>query len=414
MDFERSAVALIPELDDFRREVREWVDANVPDNLKAPIDEELGGLYPEEDHPVERAFGMELRRKLGQKRWLYPTYPTEYGGGGLSRNHALVIQQELARKNPPLMWAVATDLLLGGLMVWATEEQRAELLPGMLSGEINCIETFTEPHGGSDLANVKSRAVRDGEDWVLNGQKTFVTAPPNIGDLLYGPFMTDPDSPRHRNLGFFWIPRNAPGVTIIPLRLLNGINQNFVIYDTVRVPANHLIGGDHQGWQVVQSVLEAEHGSAPTSAGGERGDNMPLQNFVASGIRSVKDDAVLQERLAEVYIESRIASLFRSRNVSLYQTHGEISYEGSQTSAWSKEIGVRNSERIRDIMGPYALVHHKDPLSPDGGWAERQQRGSLVGLHPAGTYDVQKVIVARRLGLSRTQERPAPTAAVAT
>ncbi|HEY7268351.1 MAG TPA: acyl-CoA dehydrogenase family protein, partial [Dehalococcoidia bacterium] len=233
MDFERTVVTYSPELEAFRAEVRAWVDANVPDDLKAPIDEELGGLYPEEDHPVERAFGMDFRRKLGAKRWLYPAFPEAYGGGGLTRGHTTIIREELARKNPPLMWAVATDLLLGGLMVWASEEQKASLLPRMLSGEINCIETFTEPHGGSDLANVKSRAVRDGEDWILNGQKTFVTAPPNIGDLLYGPFMTDPDSPRHRNLGFFLIWRDTPGVTIIPLRLLNGINQNFVIYDNV-------------------------------------------------------------------------------------------------------------------------------------------------------------------------------------
>jgi alkylation response protein AidB-like acyl-CoA dehydrogenase len=311
------------------------------------------------------------------------------------------------------------DLIFGPLLVWAREDQREKFLPGILRGETITMQIFTEPHGGSDLANVKSTAVRDGDDWIINGQKTFCTGFIRYTKLLFGPMLTDPTSPRHRNLGFFLIPRSAPGVTLIRLRLLNGIHQNTVILDNVRVPGDHLIGGDQQGWQVAQTLLEQEHGGAPTQADGpaSRDDFGHLSEFVNSakdstngGQHSLSADPLIHERFADVYIENQISTLWRLRNFSMYRSNEELSYHGSQSSAFSKESGLRQAERIRDVMGPYALLDHRDPFSPREGWAERRQRGSITALHPGGSTEVQKVIIARRLGLSRTQEQPAPTA----
>ena len=309
----------------------------------------------------------------------------------------------------------SVDLVLGPLLVWGTEEQKQKFLPGIFRGETLTMQAFTEPQGGSDLANIKSRAVRDGDEWIINGQKIFCGGIPGYTNLLFGPIMTDPDSPRHRNLGFFLMPAADPGVTLIPLRLLSGTHQNFVMLDNVRVPGDHLIGGDHQGWQVALTVLEQEHGGAPTEASGPlaESDFGNLSAFVRStnGSRqAMGSDPLVQERASDVYIESQIATLWRLRNFSMYRARQELSYHGSQSAAFAKELGLRQAERIRDVTGPYALLHDGDERALLEGRIERQQRQSLTRLHSAGSTEVQKVIVGRRLGMSRTEERPAPTA----
>ena len=412
MDFEYVKVEYSPEMEEFRKEVQQWLHENVPPDIRAPHDE--GGMGISEEHHYELyGWSAEFRRKLGAKRWLYPTMPVKYGGGGLTGDHAAVIREEIEKRRPP--WMFSVDLILGPIIVWGTEEQKDKFLPGLYSGETLTMQAFTEPQGGSDLANIKSRAVKDGDDWIINGQKTFCGGVPGYTNLLFGPIMTDPDSPRHRNLGFFLIPANAPGVTLIPLRLLSGTHQNFVMLDNVRVPGDHLIGGDHQGWQVSQTVLEEEHGGAPSEAAGPSPDSDfgHLSAFVRStntARHPLGSEPLVQERVADVYIESRVTTLWRLRNFSMYRAREEMSYEGSRGAAFGKELGLRQAGRMRDVMGPYALLHHDDALAPREGSAERRQRSAVVSPHVAGATEVHKVIVARRLGMSRTQERPAPTA----
>ena len=410
MDFEYTEKQYSPELEDFRKEVLQWLEENIPSDKHAPVDD---GMDSHEPYRDLHDWAGEFRKKLGAKRWLYPTFPYTYGGGGLTADHAAVIREELARERPATMHSV--DLIFGPLLVWATEEQREKLLPGILRGETITMQVFTEPHGGSDLANIKSTAVRDGDDWILNGQKTFCTGFMRYTKLLFGPFLTDPDSPRHRNLGFFLIQRETPGVTLIPLRLLNGIHQNTVIFDNVRVAGDHLIGGDHQGWQVTQTLLEQEHGGAPSEAAGPSLDNGfgHLSEFLRStnnGRHPLGSDLLVQEKLTDMYIEGHISTLWRLRNFSMYRARQEITYHGSQSSAFGKESGLRQAARMRDVMGPYALLYQKEPLAPFQGWVERRQRLAIVALHPVGSTEVQKVIIARRIGMSRTQDTPAPTA----
>ena len=224
----------------FRREVRDWLDANVAPDRHAPRD-------PESIDDETYAYFREVHKGLGKMGWLYPTYPKEYGGGGLTGDHEMVISEELTlRRIPPHF---SNGLVLPSILVWGTEEQKRTFLPGLLNGETIAYQTFSESHAGSDLASITSPAVRDGDDWVLNGHKLFITGL-RTPDLLFGPFVTVPGGERHQNLGYFLIPVPTTGVTIDQMVLLNGPGQKFIYFDNARVPATHLIGGETEGWQV--------------------------------------------------------------------------------------------------------------------------------------------------------------------
>lgn len=405
MDFEYHYT---PEQKRFREEVRTWLAENVPSGVRAPVD-------PEDMSDELYAIGLELRRKLGHQGWLYPTYPKEYGGGGLTPQHEMILQEELTRRKPPI--ATSNQLVLPSILVWGTEEQKKKFLPGLLRGETIAFQNFTEPQSGSDLANIKSVAVRDGDDWLITGQKIFVSGGgPARADLLFGPIMTDPNAPRHRNLGYFLISYPSAGLELKPMRLLNGWNQHFVFMDSVRVPGDNLIGGDHQGWQVAQTTLEQEHGG--------RGNAFPIDERLEELVEYAREtkhnggtlgkEPFIQQQVVDSYIDSHINSLLATRNYSMYHNREEMSYHGSQSTIWRKEYNIRNAERARDVMGPYSVLSGEDSRAPFQGAPEVYQRTSLTGAHPGGTLEIQKVIVARRLGISRTQERAAPTPATAT
>ena len=405
MDF---AYHYTDEQETFRQEVRQWLEDNIPANIKAPVDREH---YTDELY----SFALQLRAKLGAKGWLNPTYPKEFSGGGLSAEYEVIIQEEFRRRKVPVVFS--NDLVLPAILVWGTDEQKQEWLPGLLGGTTIAFQNFTEPQSGSDLASIQSTAVKDGDDWVLNGQKVFVSGGgPGRADLLFGPLKTDPDAPRHHNLGYFLIPAKTPGVQLTAMRLLNGRNQHIVIMDNVRVPSKALLGGETQGWQVTQTTLEAEHGG--------RGRALPVDEAVEDLIAYVQrtphnggrlgDDPFIRQQVVDSYLDSRIHTLFEKRNYWMYKSRQEMTYQGSQSALWRKEYMLRNADRARDVMGPFAVLDIHDSRSPFEGAPEVFQRASLAAAHPGGTVEVQKVIIARRLGISKTKEKAAPTPATAT
>ena len=230
-------------------------------------------------------------------------------------------------------------------------------------------------------------------------------------DLLFGPIVTDDDAPRHRNLGYFLIPAPSQGLELQRLNLLTGHDQSFIFMDNVRVPGDHLIGDDHQGWQVTQTTLEIEHGG--------RGIAFPRDEALENLMDFAKDttrngrplsaDPVLQQTAMDAYIDSHTHTLLAQRNFWMYQARQEMTYHGSQNSMFQKEFRIRNADRARDIMGMYSLLGVREPRAPFEGAPEVYQRSSLTGAHPGGTVEIQKVIMARRMGISRTRERAAAT-----
>ena len=217
-----------PELQAFHAEVRGFLDEH------GTMPAALGKVPPEVEDMTREQFewGKEFRHKLGMKGWYFPTWPKEVGGGGLTPDHDRIIQEELGLRDIPEVGGLAR-LSSPGLMVWATEEQKERFLKPLLRGETINWQLWTEPDGGSDLAAVKTRAIRDGDHFVVNGTKTFISGNFGPPDYFWMLAVTDPDAPRHRNLGAFYFPGNLPGIEIQKLDMLIRGSQNTVYLDNV-------------------------------------------------------------------------------------------------------------------------------------------------------------------------------------
>ena len=400
MDFEPTYT---PEQEEFRQEVRVWLAENVSPDIAHPPD---SINITEEQYQLRRGLG----RKLGEKGWLWATAPEEYGGGGLSLDHAVVIEEEVDSYGLTIPPYYDSGGRLGGasIMVWGTEEQKQTFLPPIFRGEVRTWQLLTEPEAGSDLANAKMSADRDGDEYVINGQKIYVGS--SLGcDYMWTITCTDNEAPRHQNLGWFMIPADLPGITIQPMELLisggesgagSGV-KNTVFFDNVRVPAFNLIGGENEGWKVATTHLELEHGT-----GGRIGRNWLVDHLFEycrenqrNGQPLTKDPDV-RDKLVDIYIEAEIARLFNLRNYWMRHSKAEITYEGPQASYWRKMSGLRMSQSILDILGPSALTFDPQWGAAEG-HMEAHQRSAIVAIHPGGTADIQKLIMARRIGIGR-------------
>ena len=400
MDFEPTYT---PEQEEFRQEVRGWLAENVSPDIAHPPD---SINITEEQYQLRRGLG----RKLGEKGWLWATAPEEYGGGGLSLDHAVVIEEEVDSYGLTVPPYYDSGGRLGGasIMVWGTGEQKQTFLPPIFRGEVRTWQLLTEPEAGSDLANAKMSAERDGDDYVINGQKIYVGS--SLGcDYMWTITCTDNEAPRHQNLGWFMIPATLPGITIQPMELLisggesgagSGV-KNTVFFDNVRVPAFNLIGGENEGWKVATTHLELEHGTGGRIARNWLVDHLfeYCRENQRNGQPLTKDPDV-RDKLIDIYVEAEIARLFNLRNYWMRHSKAEITYEGPQASYWRKMSGLRMSQSILDILGPSALTYDPQWGAADG-HMEAHQRSAIVAIHPGGTADIQKLIMARRIGIGR-------------
>ncbi|MBI2887801.1 MAG: acyl-CoA dehydrogenase family protein [Chloroflexi bacterium] len=392
MDFAQTYTA---EQETFRKEVQQWLDANLPPNLEIPptFEDYSDELY---------RMGRDFRRKLGEKGWHAPTWPKDIGGGGLTTDHAIVIGEELSKRKIPTV-PDAFGLCAPAISAWGTDEMKRDILPRMLRGEIIVWQCFTEPEAGSDLASLKMRAVKDGDDYVISGQKIFVGY--KFGaDYLYTLAVTDQTAPRHQNISAFLVPADAPGVDIQSLELIAGGGKRTIFYDDVRVPATLRIGDEGKGWWVAQTTLELEHGG--TGRVGARESLIDriigyAKGHTAGGQPATKDPQA-QQTLVDLYIGSHIGRLFNLRNYWMRTSGRKFVHEGSENSLFGKTYAPKLAAKVLDVLGPYALLSdtHYGPLK---GEVENQQR-EATSTHPGGTPEIQRVIIARRMGLSRTPQ----------
>ena len=410
MDFEPS---YSEEQERFRAEVRAWLKENLPSGITHPAD-------PADLTYEQYEKRRDLGRSLGAKGWLWPTAPAEFGGGDLSLDHSVIIEEEIDKVGMTLPPYYDSGGRLGGasILVWGTEEQKQFFLPDIFKGRVRTWQLLSEPEAGSDLANVKSTAVRDGDDYIINGQKIYVGSALGC-DYMWTLTVTDVEAPRHQNLGWFMIPSDLPGITIQPMDLLisggesgagSGV-KNTVYFDNVRVPAFNLVGGENEGWKVATTHLELEHGT-----GGDLGRNWLVDRLfdhcrdTQRRGEPLSKDPDVRERLVDIHIEAEISRLFNLRNYWMRHSGANITYEGPQASYYRKMSGLRQSTAILDILGPATLTY--DPQWGVGeGHMEAYQRSALIAIHPGGTADIQKVIMARRIGIGREVKEKAGTLA---
>jgi len=263
MDFELT-YEYTAEQQAFRKEVVAWLDASAP--KREALDPAIE-LTTEQVEVLDRQ-DQEWRRLLGSKGWLVPTAPKEMGGSGLTPAHAVVLNEELSKRH---LTGGGPGILMPAIMVHGTDEQKQRFVKPTFAGQYNVWQVFTEPEAGSDLASLRTRGVRDGDQWVVNGSKQFISGG-GQPDWLFTLVNTNPEAPRHENISLLMIDAKLPGVTIQRMDLINnegpGRNQHFVFFDNVRVPADCLIGAEGRGWAMANTTLELEHGGSGSVGGG--------------------------------------------------------------------------------------------------------------------------------------------------
>ena len=392
----------------FRAEVRAWLAQNVSPKLEHSVDPCDMSL---EQYQIRR----ELGRRLGARGWLYPSMPAQYGGGDLPAEKIVILHDEMARLGlalPPY-YDSGGKMASPTILVWGTEEHKQRFLPPICRGTVRTWQLLTEPSAGSDLAGVKTTAIRDGNVYVVNGQKVFVGSS-HSADFSWTIVVTDPKAERHKNLSWLMIPMDLPGISVVPMDLLatggeggsgSGV-KNSVFFDNVRVPAENLVGGENNGWRVATTHLEVEHGGT-----GRLADRRVVYEFIdyckerRDGY-AITDDPDAREEIVDMYIEAEITRLFALRNHWLSHTNQPRSYEGAQYSLRRKLSGLDIAEKMLRIAGPYVLTKD-NRWGPLKGTVEYFQRDAITALHPGATTDIQKVIMARRIGIGRAEREKA-------
>lgn len=386
----------------FREEVRNWLAENIPKGIEYPVDP---GDLTLEQYQLRR----ELGRRLGARGWLYPNMPKKYGGGDLPVEKVVILHEEMARVglSLPPYYDSGGRMSAPSILVWGSEEHKNRFLPEIFKGHVRSWQLLTEPGAGSDLAGIKTTAIRDGDSYIVNGQKIFVGSS-HGADQSWTIVVTDPHGKRHQNLSWLMIPMDLPGITVMPMSLLTSGGEggsgsgvkNTVFFEDVRVPAGNLIGGENNGWKVATTHLEVEHGGT-----GRLGDQGIIRKFIAycrerNHGHSLLDSAEAREALVDLYIESEVTRLFAIRNYWMAHTNQSRSYEGAQYSLRRKLSGLDIAEKMLEIAGPYALTNDK-AFGPLNGALELYGREAITALHPGATTDIQRVVMSRRIGIGR-------------
>jgi hypothetical protein len=382
-----------PEREAFRKEARTWLEAHVPA-------EPLPSLDTAEGFQAHR----EWELTLNAGGWAMVPWPVEYGGRGSDLLEWLIFEEEYYRAGAPGRVNQNGIFLLGPtIMEYGTKEQKARYLPKMASSEEVWAQGWSEPNAGSDMAAIQATAVRDGDDYIINGQKTWASRGA-YADWLFGMFRTDPDSQRHRGLTFILVPLDADGVTVRPIEQLDG-EAGFaeVFLDDVRVPVEYQLGETNQGWSVAMATAGFERGLMLRSPARFQNTARKLvELYRETAARGEPIDPGLRERVARCWMEAEAYTLNTYQTVSRLLAGGKIGAEASLNKIFWSELDLAMHETALALLGARAELLPEAPAAEGvGTWLD----GFLFALSGpiyAGTNEVQRNIIAERiLGLPR-------------
>ncbi|MET9387831.1 acyl-CoA dehydrogenase family protein [Streptomyces sp. NPDC002928] len=372
--------------DAFRAEARAWLAAHVPDTP-------LPSLETAEGFAAHR----EWERTLFADRWSVVSWPEEFGGRAATTFEWLVFEEEYyAAGAPGRVSQNGINLLAPTLFEHGTAEQRTRVLPPMASGEVLWAQAWSEPEAGSDLASLRSTAVRTDGGWRLSGQKTW-SSRAAFADRAFGLFRSDPNAPNpHQGLTYLMFPLHADGVTVRPIGRLDGKPAFAELFlDEVFVPDEDVIGEPGQGWRVAMSTAGNERGLTLRSPG----------RFTAAADRLTRlwreqgdpADTALRDRVADAVIGARAYQLFAYAKASHLAAGGSIGAESSLNKVFWSELDIALHETALDLLGPYGELSDEAEEAPaHGSWAEGYTF-SLAGPIYAGTNEIQRDLIAERL-----------------
>jgi len=389
------------DLEDFRAEARTWLEANFPPSLAGK------GAASLTDSLVETAELTAWKMAIGGKGWATPTWPTEYGGGGLSPQQARVLAQEMGKLGAfnPLMFGMGITMIGPTILDYGTEAQKRAHIPRIVRGEVRWCVGYSEPNAGSDLASLQTRAVDAGDHWVINGQKTW-TSGAQYSDWCGLLVRTDPAAKKHDGISFMLIDMHQPGIETRPIALIAGASPFCETFFTDAVaPKDALLGQLNVGWTVGKRLLQHERASQTGAIGGGR--TVPLPEIAR---RYCEVDA--QGRLADLDLRSRLARHqmdARAHGLTLARAQAEAKEANGATNAASvlknsaTQVAQTRAELTLEIMGAQGLgwqgaEFSREEIETVRGWLS----GKAMSIY-GGSAEIQNNIISKRiLGLPDT------------
>jgi alkylation response protein AidB-like acyl-CoA dehydrogenase len=350
-----------PEVDAFRHEVRAWLEANLPPGWFEP------GFELTDDERAD--FNRIWPAKLAEGGWVCASWPKEYGGKGLSTMESVVLAEEFQRAGAPMRADFFGDTLVGPtILQWGTEEQKQEFIPKILRGEIAWCQGFSEPDAGSDLGSLKTTAVLDGDEWVINGQKIWTTQGLEA-NYIFVLCRTDPAAPKHKGISYLLCPMDQPGVEVRQIRQPDGGGEFCEVFFTdARCPAENVLGGVNNGWKVSMTTLGFERGVNATTS--YRRFERELQGIIDTAkANGAIDDPVIRQRIARCWSKVQIMRINGLRSLSSVlhgtswsdeQKRGVSALSATNKMFWS-EYHQEAMQLAMDVLGMQAQVLTGDP-----------------------------------------------------
>ncbi len=387
-----------------RQEVRDFI----AENMTQDVVEEVHGRGEDGRGPLMN----DLFKKIGERGWLGISWPKEYGGQGGDRLTQYLVEEEFAR----------VGLSVGGggsgapaIMAAGTQEQKDYYIPRIIKGEISFAQGFTEPSGGADLASLQCRAVEDGDEFVINGQKIY-TSSAHVSTHLYLMARTDPEAPKHRGISIFLLPMDTPGITVRPLWTIQNDppapegttygtpRTNETFYENVRIPKSSLLGELNMGWYVGAMGLNLDRVGASRYLISVRRDEdiVNLAKRDSSEYLNIRNNPTVRDKVAEMWIEAQVCRLMTWRSMSIVESGGNFTYEGSAEKVWAPEHGLRATEAYAQMLGPYGQLLNTSANNVDSGLFAHNLLGAFQSGINHGSVQIMRDQVARRgLGLPR-------------
>jgi alkylation response protein AidB-like acyl-CoA dehydrogenase len=394
MDFQYT-----PEQEAYRAKVRSWLEANQPAKAESSDADSMGG----DDRQWKRL--KEWHQRLYKGGWMGLTWPKEYGGQKATFIEQVIFQQELGRVGMPFGVNILGVIMSGpALMQWGTEEQKKRYLEPIISGEEIWCEGMSEPGAGSDLAAIQTRAVLDGDNFIVNGQKVWTTLA-HRAHFCQLFVRTDPELPKHKGMSCLLVDMKAPGVVVKPLKQISGDAEfNEIFFDDVRVPKENLLGPVNMGWQVLVSTMMHERiGIGETLGGSEQLLTMIVdlakRNLVNG--QPAYEDSSIRQQIAQFACEVAAKKYSGMRSLTKRLKGLPPSTEASISKMVSTELSQRMIKFTTRLLGEYALLEKRSAFAPEGDWLRRILASESMTI-AGGTSAVQRNMIGERiLGLPK-------------
>jgi alkylation response protein AidB-like acyl-CoA dehydrogenase len=393
MDFSYS-----PEEEQFRRHVRSWLEANAPADMRAGQDEDLA---PDTRWQRQKAW----HKKLHEGEWIGIWWPKEYGGRGASVIEQVIFNEELAQMGLSSGVNMSGVTLLGPTLIHlGTEEQKQRFLPKILPADEIWCQGYSEPGSGSDLASLQTRAVEDGDHFVVNGQKVW-TSWAQHSDWIFLLVRTDPNAPKHQGISYLLVDMHSPGITVRPLVQINGDSEfNEVFFEDVRVPKKNLVGDLNRGWMVAVTTLMYERVATGSFYRFEKtlGQLCDLAKRTELNGKPAAEDTSVRQQLAQFAIEAEAIKYNDLRRLTRRLKGMPPGPEGSISKINTTELNMRICNFAMELLGPYAILEKGSPFAIDHARWSYRMLGARAGTIAAGTNEIQRGIIGEReLGLPK-------------